>query len=72
MKITATCGIQKFRRREKNKTRQNIGGGVVNTGRPLQVKYWRVAIPATPAALTPMAGSRPSGTTVRKKAFSES
>jgi len=32
---------------------QNIGG-VVNTGRPLQVKYWGVATPATPAALTPM------------------
>jgi len=28
--------------------------GVVNTGRPLQVKYWGVATPATPAALTPM------------------
>jgi len=25
--------------------------GVINTGRPLQVKYWAVA---TPAALTPM------------------
>ena len=29
-------------------------GGVVNTGRPLQVKYWGVATPAAPAALTPM------------------
>ena len=28
--------------------------GVVNTGRPVQVKYCGVAIPATPAALTPM------------------
>ena len=28
--------------------------GVVNTGRPLQVKYWEVATPAAPAALTPM------------------
>jgi len=28
--------------------------GAVNTGRPLQVKYWGVATPATPAALTPM------------------
>jgi len=31
--------------------------GVVNTGRPLQVKYWGVATPATPAALTPMFSS---------------
>jgi len=28
--------------------------GVVNTGRPLHVKYWGFATPATPAALTPM------------------
>ena len=28
--------------------------GVVNTGRPLQVRYWGVVTPATPAALTPM------------------
>ena len=28
--------------------------GVVNTGRPLHVKYWGVATSATPAALTPM------------------
>jgi len=28
--------------------------GVVNTGRPLQVKYWGVTTPATPAALTPI------------------
>ena len=28
--------------------------GVVNTGRPLQVKYWGVATRATHAALTPM------------------
>ena len=27
---------------------------VVDTGRPLQVKYWGVATPATPATLTPM------------------
>ena len=53
MKMTATCGIQKFRWREKNKTLVEILG-VVNTGRPLQVKYWGVATPATPAALTPM------------------
>jgi len=52
MKMTATCGIQKFRRREKNKTLVKILG-VVNTGRPLQVKYWGVATPATLAALTP-------------------
>jgi len=32
---------------------------VVNTGRPLQVKYWGgVATPATPAALTPMLAAR--------------
>ena len=36
---------------KKLSTCQNIGGGFVNTGRPLQVKYWGVA---TPAALTPM------------------
>ena len=40
----------------KINTCPNIGG-VVNTGRPLQVKYWGVATPATPAALTPMAVS---------------
>jgi len=39
----------------KNKTLIKIlGGGGVNAGRPLQVKYWGVATPATPAALTPM------------------
>jgi len=40
----------------KNKTLVKIlGAGVVNTGRPLQVKHWRgVATHATPAALTPM------------------
>jgi len=54
MKMTATCGIQKFRRREKRKHLSKYWG-VVNTGRPLQVKYWGVATPATPAALTPMA-----------------
>ena len=32
--------------------------GVVNTGRPLHGKYWGVATPATPAALTPMRHSR--------------
>jgi len=37
----------------KNKTLVKILG-VVNTGRPLQFKYRGVAIPATPAALTPM------------------
>jgi len=37
----------------KNKTLVKILG-VVNTGRPLQVKYWGVA---TPAALTPMSSS---------------
>jgi len=52
IKMTATCGIQKFRRREKNRTLVKILG-VVNspTGRPLQVKYWGLA---TRAALTPM------------------
>ena len=35
----------------KNKTLVKILGGVVNTGRPLEVKYWGIA---TPAALTPM------------------
>ena len=50
MKMTATCGIQKFRWREKIKHLSKYWG-VVNTGRPLQVKYWGVA---TPAALTPM------------------
>jgi len=39
MKMTATCGVQKFRWREKNKSLLKILG-VVNTGRPLQVKYW--------------------------------
>jgi len=53
MKMTATCGIQKFRWREKIKHLSKYWG-VVNTGRPLQVKYWGVATPATPAALTPM------------------
>ena len=38
----------------KNKTLVKILGGVVNTGRPLQVKYWRVV---TPAALTPISRS---------------
>ena len=38
----------------KNRTLVKILG-VVNTGRPLHVKYWgKVATPATPAALTPM------------------
>jgi len=41
----------------KNKTLVKIlGRGVDNTGRPLQVKYWGVATPATPAALTHMPG----------------
>jgi len=53
MKMTANCGIQKFRCREKIKHLSKYWG-VVNTGRPLQVKYWGVATPATPAALTPM------------------
>ena len=52
MKMTATCGIQKFRWREKIKHLSKWG--VVNTGRPLHVKYWGVATSATPAALTPM------------------
>jgi len=30
--------------------------GVQHTDRPLQVKYWGVRTPATPAALTPMVG----------------
>ena len=41
---------------KKNKTLVKILG-VVNTGRPLQVKYWGVATPATSAALTPMAST---------------
>jgi len=53
MKMTATCGIQNFRLKEKIKHLSKYWG-VVNTGRPLQVKYWGVATPATPAALTPM------------------
>jgi len=53
MKMTATCGIQKFRWREKIKHLSKWG--VVNTGRPLHVKYWGgVGTSATPAALTPM------------------
>ena len=36
------------------KTLSQYWPGVVNTGRPLQVKYWGVATPAAPAALTPM------------------
>jgi len=52
MKMTATSGIQKFAEGE-NKTLVKILG-VVNTGGPLQVKYWVVATPATPAALTPI------------------
>jgi len=44
----------------KNKTLVKILG-VVNTGRPLQVKYWGVATPATPAALTPMTAEHPAG-----------
>ena len=51
MKMTATSGIQKFAEGEKTLVKIL---GVVNTGRPLQVKYWVVATPATPAALTPM------------------
>jgi len=47
MKMTATCGIQKFRWREKIKHLSKYWG-VVNTRRPLQVKYWGVATPATP------------------------
>jgi len=39
MKMAATCGIQKFRRRGKIKHLSKYWG-VVNTGRPLQVKYW--------------------------------
>ena len=40
MKVTATCGIQKFRWKEKKiKTLVKILG-VVNTGRPPQIKYW--------------------------------
>jgi len=56
IKMTATCGIQKFRWREKIKHLSKYWGGVVNTGRPLQVKYWggEVATLATPAALTLM------------------
>jgi len=38
----------------KNKPLVKIFGGVVNTERPLQVKYWKITTPATPAALTPM------------------
>jgi len=37
----------------KNKTLVKISG-LVNTGRPLQVKYWGVATPLAPAALKPM------------------
>jgi len=48
MKMTATCGIQKFRWREKNKTLVKILG-VVNTRRLLQVKYWG-SRPLTPMA----------------------
>jgi len=42
MKMTATCGIQKFRWREKIKHLSKYWG-VVNTGRPLQAKYWGVS-----------------------------
>jgi len=37
--LSATCGIQKFRCREKIKHLSKYWG-VVNTGRPLQAKYW--------------------------------
>jgi len=49
------CGIQNSEvlLKGKNKTLVKILV-VVNTGRPLQVKYWGVATPATPAALTLM------------------
>ena len=50
MKMTATCGIQKFRWRERIKHLSKYWA-VVNTGRPLQVKIWGVATPATPCGV---------------------
>jgi len=52
MKMTATSGIQKFAEGEIEHLSKYWG--VVNTGGPMQVKYWVVATPATPAALTPI------------------
>jgi len=53
MKMTATCGIQKFRWREKNKTLVKILGGRQHTTTPAG-QMLGVTTPATPAALTPM------------------
>jgi len=58
----------KFRWREKNKTLVKILG-VVNTRRPLQAKYWGVATPATPAALTPMRMGRESRMLCRQVSY---
>jgi len=48
------CCFVRFMRRMDCSSAVIILGELVNTGRPLQVKYWGVATPATPAALTPM------------------
>jgi len=52
MKMSATCGIQKFRRKEKIKHLS---------------KYWGGATPATPAALTPMSVSIRTERAVKSK-----
>ena len=40
MKMTATCGIQKLYAEGKKIKHLSKYWGVVNTVRPLQVKYW--------------------------------
>ena len=49
-----TCGIRKFRWREKNKTLAKILGGGRQHRTTRAGQIWGVATPATPAALTPM------------------
>jgi len=54
MKMTATCGIKKFRLKGKNKTLVKLlGGGHQHRTTPAG-QILGVATPATPAALTPM------------------
>jgi len=52
MKMTATCGIQKFRRREKIKHLSKTLGGRQHRTTP-GGQILGVATPTTPAALTP-------------------
>ena len=55
-KLRICCDLQYSEVPLKGKNMKTLSQywGVVNTGRPLQVKYWGVATPAAPAALTPM------------------